>query len=63
MQADSRPRQAVLRLVMAQTNLLVGDVTANTELGIESAHRARDELAADLIVPSVENCSTEGAKE
>ena len=50
MQADSRPEQAVLRLVMAQCNLLVGDIPANTEQVIESAHRARDELGADLIV-------------
>ncbi|MEA2080895.1 MAG: NAD+ synthase, partial [Pseudomonadota bacterium] len=50
MQADSRPEQTVLRLVMAQCNLLVGDIHANTELVIESAHRARDELGAELIV-------------
>jgi NAD+ synthase (glutamine-hydrolysing) len=35
---------------MAQCNLLVGDIPANTELVIESAHRARDELHGDLIV-------------
>jgi len=50
MPVDSRPEQAVLRLVMAQCNLLVGDISANTELVIESSHRARDELGADLIV-------------
>jgi len=50
MPADTRPEQAVLRVVMAQCNLLVGDIPANTELVIESAHRARDELGADLIV-------------
>jgi NAD+ synthase (glutamine-hydrolysing) len=40
----------VLRLVMAQIDLLVGDISANTGRVIESAHRARDELDADLIV-------------
>jgi len=45
-----RPDHAVLRLVMAQVDLLVGDVSANTGRVIESAHRARDELNADLIV-------------
>jgi len=45
-----RPDHAVLRLAMAQIDLLVGDVSANTERVIESAHRARDELDADLIV-------------
>ena len=45
-----RPEQAVLRLVMAQIDLLVGKISANTELVIESAHRARDEFGADLIV-------------
>jgi NAD+ synthase (glutamine-hydrolysing) len=50
MQVDPRCEQTVLRLVMAQSNVLVGDVAANTELVIEAAHRARDELGADLIV-------------
>jgi len=45
-----RPDHAVLRLVMAQIDLLVGNISANTERVIESAHRARDELDADLIV-------------
>ncbi|MDT8387677.1 MAG: NAD+ synthase [Thiogranum sp.] len=44
------PEQPDLRLVMAQVNLMVGDVTANTALVIESARRARDEFGADLIV-------------
>ena len=50
MPADSRAERAMLRVVMAQCNLLVGDIPANTELVIESAQRARDELGADLIV-------------
>jgi len=50
MPADLRAERVVLRLVMAQCNLLVGDIPANTELVIESAQRARDELGADLIV-------------
>ncbi len=44
------PEHPALRLVMAQVNLMVGDVTANTALVIESARRARDEFGADLIV-------------
>ncbi|GMQ83451.1 MAG: NAD+ synthase [Gammaproteobacteria bacterium] len=50
MNTGRRPDHAVLRLVMAQIDLLVGDVSANTERVIESAQRARDELDADLIV-------------
>ncbi len=50
MNTGRRPDHAVLRLAMAQIDLLVGDVSANTERVIESAHRARDELDADLIV-------------
>ena len=50
MNTGRRPDHAVLRLVMAQVDLLVGDVSANTGRVIESAHRARDELNADLIV-------------
>ena len=46
----ARPQQAVLRLVMAQCNLLVGDIPGNAERVIEQAHRARDELGADLVV-------------
>ena len=41
---------ATLRLVMAQCNLLVGDVPGNTDKVIELACRARDELGADLVV-------------
>jgi NAD+ synthase (glutamine-hydrolysing) len=50
MQSDTRSEQTVLRLVMAQCNLVVGGIPANTELVIEAAHRARDEFGADLIV-------------
>jgi len=35
---------------MAQIDLLVGDISANSERVIESARRARDELDADLVV-------------
>ncbi len=45
-----RSENAVLRLVMAQCNLLVGDVPGNAQLVIDLAERARDQLAADLIV-------------
>jgi len=45
-----RPENAVLRLVMAQCNLLVGDVPGNAQRVIDMAERARDQLGADLIV-------------
>ncbi len=48
--ASNRPEQAVLRLVMAQCNLLVGAVAANTRQVIDAALHARDALRADLIV-------------
>lgn len=38
-----------LRLVMAQLNLLVGDVAGNTDAVIEAATRARDDLGARLV--------------
>ncbi|MFQ5937069.1 MAG: NAD+ synthase [Acidiferrobacterales bacterium] len=37
------------RVVMGQLNLLVGDVTRNTDKLIEAACQARDELQADLV--------------
>jgi len=39
-----------LRIVMAQINLLVGDVRGNAQLVIDAAQRARDEFQAQLIV-------------
>lgn len=39
-----------MRLVMAQLNLLVGDVAGNVERMIAAAVRARDELQAEVIV-------------
>ncbi|MGD8614669.1 MAG: NAD+ synthase [Gammaproteobacteria bacterium] len=48
--STSRPEKSVLRLVMAQCNLLVGDVPGNAQRVIEMAERARDRLAADLVV-------------
>lgn len=39
-----------LRIVIAQLNLLVGDVSGNATRIIEAAHRARDEHQADAIV-------------
>jgi len=39
-----------LKIALAQTNLMVGDVSANADRVIEQACRARDELGADLIV-------------
>ncbi len=48
--ASNRPEPAALRLVMAQCNLLVGAVAANTQRVIDAALHARDALQADLIV-------------
>jgi len=45
-----RPDKSVLRLVLAQCNLLVGDVPGNAQRVIDIAERARDELGADLVV-------------
>jgi NAD+ synthase (glutamine-hydrolysing) len=39
-----------LRVVMAQINLLVGDVHGNTSLILDAARRAQDEIRADAIV-------------
>jgi NAD+ synthase (glutamine-hydrolysing) len=39
-----------LRIVLAQLNLLVGDVAGNTRKMIAAAHRARDELKAHAVV-------------
>jgi NAD+ synthase (glutamine-hydrolysing) len=39
-----------LRIVMAQLNLLVGDITGNVEKMVRAAQRARDELRADAVV-------------
>jgi len=39
-----------LNIVMAQLNLLVGDIEGNTELIISSAKRAADDFAADIVV-------------
>lgn len=39
-----------LRVVMAQINLLVGDVHGNTSLILDAARRAQDEFRADAIV-------------
>src|SRR5438045_2817490 len=41
---------AVLRVVLAQINLLVGDVAGNVERMIAAARRAHDELNGDLVV-------------
>ena len=46
MHSDS---QSALRLVMAQCNLLVGDIQGNTEQVIALALKARDQASADLI--------------
>lgn len=40
----------VIRVVMAQLNLLVGDIPGNTERIVETAIKARDELGADLVL-------------
>src|SRR5580658_1056297 len=39
-----------LRIVLAQLNLLVGDIQGNLSKLIDAAIRARDELSADVIV-------------
>ena len=39
-----------LRIVIAQLNFMVGDVSGNATKVIEAAHRARDEHQADAIV-------------
>jgi len=39
-----------LRIALAQSNLLVGDVRGNLERVITDARRARDELGADLVL-------------
>ena len=41
---------AKLRIVMAQLNLLVGDVAGNVRKILEAAERSRDELKAQLVV-------------
>ncbi len=39
-----------LRIVMAQLNMLVGDIEGNAEKVIAAAERARDDLKADVVV-------------
>ncbi len=41
---------ATLNMVMAQLNLVVGDIDGNTTRAIEAAETARDQLNADIIV-------------
>ena len=41
---------AKLNIVMAQLNLVVGDIDGNTARVIEAAEQARDQLEADIIV-------------
>lgn len=41
---------ATLNMVMAQLNLVVGDIDGNTSRVIETAEQARDQLGADIIV-------------
>lgn len=50
MTASTRPGNSRLRVAMAQCNPLVGDVPGNCGQVLRMAARARDELAADLIV-------------
>lgn len=42
--------QKTIRIVMAQINLLVGDLKGNADQVIQAAVRARDELKADLVI-------------
>jgi NAD+ synthase (glutamine-hydrolysing) len=48
----SAPQQSALRLriVMAQLDFLVGDIHGNADRILDACHRARDELAADVVV-------------
>ncbi|MCB5161347.1 NAD+ synthase [Marinomonas algarum] len=39
-----------LRIAMAQLDMLVGDITKNTQSVIDAAHNARDEEQADVVV-------------
>ncbi|WP_163835131.1 NAD+ synthase [Spartinivicinus ruber] len=41
---------AVLRIVMAQVNVLVGDLEGNTQRIIETAQQAKQQFAADIVV-------------
>lgn len=41
---------STLRIVMAQLNMLVGDIESNADKVIAAAHRARDEMQADAII-------------
>ena len=50
MSSQQVPRSSDLRIVMAQLNLLVGDIEGNAVRVVEAATRARDELAADAIL-------------
>ena len=47
---NRRPVSTHLRIVMAQLDFLVGDISGNAERIVAAARRARDELAADCIV-------------
>ena len=50
MASSVRREQVALRLVMAQSNCLVGGISANTRRIVEAAVHARDDLHADLVV-------------
>ncbi len=48
---------ATLNIVMAQLNLVVGDIDGNTTRMIEAAEQARDQLNADIVVfPELSLC-------
>lgn len=50
MTTNPRSPHTALRVVMAQCDLLVGDITANSQRVIDTAVHARDVLKADLVV-------------
>jgi NAD+ synthase (glutamine-hydrolysing) len=50
MSAQSSQSPAMLRVVMAQLDFLVGDIPGNTRKVIDAAHRAEKELAADIVI-------------
>ncbi len=50
MNTTTADQQSRLRLVMAQLNMMVGDITGNANKIIAATRRARDELRADAII-------------
>ena len=49
---NTAARQA--RIALAQISMTVGDVPGNTRRIVETAHRARERMQAQLVIASVE---------